>query len=150
MRVAIGADHAGFALKEALKEHLKEKGHHVLDAGNRRHDPRDDFTDFSHGVASAVRHHLCDRGIIICATGASTCVVANKHQGIRAAECGCIDDVKQAREHLDINVMTMGGLKVPEAVAAEMVDAFLATRARHGRYARRREKIEPHVGAHTA
>ncbi len=143
MRVAIGADHAGFALKEKLKEHLQARGHHVLDAGNDRLNPRDDFTDYSHGVASAVRHFLCDRGIIICSTGAGTCMVANKHHGIRAAECACVDDVRQGREHLDMNVMTMGGIKVPHEVAAEMADAFLSTRARGGRYARRREKLEP-------
>jgi ribose 5-phosphate isomerase B len=149
MRVAIGADHGGFELKEKLKEHLKGKGHQVLDAGSRALNPRDDFTDFSHGVASAVKNFVCDRGIIICTTGAGTCMVANKHAGIRAAECSCLDDVRQAREHLDINVMTMGGIKVPHEMAKEMTDAFLATKARGGRYARRREKIEP-SGAHSA
>jgi len=142
MRIAIGTDHGGFALKESIKEHLKSKGHHVLDAGNIRHDPRDDFTDFSHSVASAIQHYVCDRGIIICNTGAGTCIVANKYPGIRAAECGCVDDVRHGREQLDMNVMTLGGLKVPSAIANDMVDAFLATRARGGRHARRREKIE--------
>jgi ribose 5-phosphate isomerase B len=142
MRVAIGADHGGFALKEHIKSHLQKNGHEVFDAGNRKLDPRDDFTDFSHRVASALHHDLCERGVIICTTGAGTCVVANRYPDIRAVECACLDDVKQAREHLDMNVMTLGSIKVPPGVAEEMADAFISTRALKGRYLRRRNKIE--------
>jgi len=142
MRVAIGADHGGYELKERVKHHLEHRGHEVLDVGNKNLDPRDDFTDFSHGVASAINHYVCDRGIIFCTTGAGTCIVANKYPGIRAVECACVDDVKQAREHLDMNVMTIGSIKVPPGLAGDMVDAFLATRARGGRHLRRRGKIE--------
>jgi RpiB/LacA/LacB family sugar-phosphate isomerase len=142
MRIAIGADHAGFGLKEELKRHLLNKKHDVLDVGNRRLDPRDDYPDFSHSVAYAIQHLSCQRGIIICTTGAGTCIVANKYPGIRAVECANVEDVRQAREHLDANVMTIGAIKVHKNVANDMADAFIETPARHGRHARRRAKME--------
>ena len=145
MRVALGADHGGFELKEELKTYIRSIGHGVLDVGSRKLDPGDDYTEFSHSVASALSEFVCDRGIIICTTGAGTCVVANKYSGIRAVECACIDDVKHGREHLDMNVMTIGSLKVHRGVARDMVDAFLGTKAVGGRHRRRREKIEPHA-----
>jgi ribose 5-phosphate isomerase B len=83
---------------------------------------------------------------VICTTGAGTCIVANKYPGVRAVECANLEDVRQAREHLDANIMTIGAIKVPRGVVREMADAFLETGARHGRHQRRRDKIEARKG----
>lgn len=142
MRIVIGADHRGFVLKETVKAYLKENGHEVLDVGNRKFNPSDDFPDFSHGVVSAIKNLGCDRGIVFCKTGAGTCMVANRYADIRAVECASLRDVIQAREHLDMNVLAIGASKVSSTDAKLLAKAFLSTKALGGKYHRRRVKID--------
>lgn len=141
MRVAIGADHGGFVLKEHVKAYLKDNGHEVIDIGNRVYNPNDDFPDFTQALVSAIVSLGCEKGILFCKTGIGTCIAANRHPDIRAAECESLGDVMHARKQLDINVMTIGASKVRAVDAKLFAKAFLSTEALGGRYARRRHKI---------
>ena len=126
MRVAVGADHAGFHLKEQLAELLKEQGHEVFDVGAREHDPADDFPDFALALAQRVAAGDSDRGIMICGSGVGASVAANKTVGIRAAVCHDSYSAHQGVEHDDMNVLCIGARIVGLEVAKELVANFLA------------------------
>jgi RpiB/LacA/LacB family sugar-phosphate isomerase len=127
MKIALGADHAGFELKEVVKAHLLELKHEVLDVGTWNTMPVD-YPRFAEAVALAVRDGEAERGILMCGSGVGASVAANKVPGIRAGLCHDHYSAHQGVEHDDMNVLVMGGRVIGESVALELVRAFLDAR----------------------
>ena len=138
LSIAIGADHAGFAYKELLKEFLKD--HEVKDFGTYSADSVD-YPDFAHPVASAVENKECDLGILICGSANGVAMTANKHEGIRAAICWSDELAKLARQHNDANIVCIPARYVTEDAAREITSAFLKTGFEGGRHSNRVNKI---------
>lgn len=125
MRIAIGTDHAGYELKECLKEFMSELGHEVLDVGT--HSPeRTDYPDFARAVGQAVVHGKADRGIVLCGSGVGASIAANKIPGVRAAVCHDTYSARQGVEHDGMNVLALGGRVIGSRLARELVRSFLA------------------------
>lgn len=136
MRVAIGADHAGFELKEHLRPRLADLGHEVVDHGTNSTEPVD-YPEICAGVGRAVRDGLVDLGIVIGGSGQGEQLAANKVRGVRAALCNDLYTARLAREHNDANVLSIGGRVVGTGLAEEIVALFLSTPFAGGRHARR-------------
>jgi RpiB/LacA/LacB family sugar-phosphate isomerase len=109
MKIFIGADHAGFKLKQALKRWLEDEGHECVDVGNAELDMNDDYPEYGYRVASSVALDLDGRGIIVCGSAAGVCIVANKVKGIRAVAAQSVREAKLTREHNDANVLCLAG-----------------------------------------
>ena len=140
MRIAIGADHAGFALKQHLVATLAELGHQVDDLGT--HDTRSvDYPEICANVARAVVGHSADRGIVIGGSGQGEQMAANKIPGARAALCNDLYTARMSRQHNDANVLALGGRIVATGLADEIVALWLATEFEGGRHQRRIEQI---------
>ena len=137
MRIAIGADHAGFHLKGALVVTLRDSGHDVVDVGTDS-DAAVDYPDYAEAVAVAVRRGDVDRGVMICGSGVGATVAANKVPGVRAAVCHDTYSAHQGVEHDDMNILVLGARIVGVALAAEVVTAFLGARFSEGERHRRR------------
>jgi ribose 5-phosphate isomerase B len=144
MKIAIAADHAGFALKEKLRLKLANEGHEVVDFGTVSTESCD-YPDFAQQVARDVGEGRSERGILVCSTGIGMAIAANKVTGVRAAPAQCEDEVRLTREHNDANVLTLGARYLDEDRAAGLVGLFLATPFAGGRHARRVAKLEPAV-----
>src|SRR5215510_11708768 len=130
MKIAIGADHAGFELKECVKAQLRGLKHEVLDLGT--HDTKSvDYPDYAEAVGLAVRDQKAERGILLCGSGVGASVAANKIPGVRAGLCHDHYSAHQGVEHDDINVLVLGGRVIGESVALELVRAFLSARYTH-------------------
>lgn len=138
LKLAIGADHAGFEYKEILKEFLGE--HEVTDFGTHSLDSVD-YPDFAHPVASAVEKGEADFGVLVCGSGQGVAITANKHQGIRAAVTWLTDIAKLSRQHNNANVICIPARFVSPELAKEMVTTFLETPFEGGRHANRVDKI---------
>lgn len=141
MRIAIGSDHAGYELKESVKEHLSSKGIEVIDVGTHSTE-RVDYPDYARKVCEKVRSKEADFGILICGTGLGMSIAANKCRGIRAALCLFPDMARLAREHNDANVLVMAGRLMGKELANWTVDAFLSAEFQGGRHERRVKKLE--------
>ena len=142
MRVAIAADHGGFALKAPLIETLHQDGHDVLDLGAFNTE-RTDYPDFAEAVGLALQSGRADRGIVICGSGVGACVAANKMRGIRACVCHDTYSAHQGVEHDDMNVLVLGARVVGEELARDLARAYLAAKFNKGdRYIARLKKIE--------
>ena len=142
MRIAIGADHAGFPLKAPLLGFIESAGHQVVDVGAHSYDANDDFPDFARLVGDAVASKQVERGVLLCGSGVGASVAANKVVGIRAAVCHDTYSAHQGVEHDDMNVLCIGARIVGEALAGELVAAFLgATFMDEGKYRRRLDKV---------
>ncbi|MBA3976079.1 MAG: ribose 5-phosphate isomerase B [Candidatus Solibacter sp.] len=140
MKIAIGSDHAGLALKEQLRNRLTQAGHEVADFGANSPDSSD-YPDYAGPVAREVASGKADRGILVCYTGVGMSITANKVRGIRAALAVSVEEVRLTRLHNDANVLTLGALYTSFESAADMVDTFLSTEFEGGRHARRVGKI---------
>ncbi len=142
MRIAIGADHAGFELKRTLAERLTSAGHELTDVGAYVFDAADDYPDFAVAVAEKVRSGDAQRGIVVCGSGVGACVAANKRRGIRACLCHDTYSARQGVEHDSMNVLCLGGRVIGAALAWEVVGAFLAARpSAEERHLRRLNKV---------
>jgi ribose 5-phosphate isomerase B len=139
-RVAIGADHGGYGLKERLGFRLKEQGYTVIDRGTDSTDAVD-YPDFAVAVASTVAAGEADIGVMIDGAGIGSSMVANKIPGVRAALCYDLSTARNAREHNHANVLTLGAGLVGESLAWQIVQEFMATPYGQGRHARRVDKI---------
>ena len=139
--VAIGADHAGFELKEAIKKYLAQQGFSVEDFGCASKDSVD-YPDYARAVAEAVSGKKAGAGILICNTGIGMSIAANKVAGIRAALVSDAFTAQMSREHNDANVLCLGAKSVDPQRAVELVKTWFAARFQGGRHARRVEKIE--------
>ena len=142
LRVALGADHGGFALKRELMQRLAVK-YDFVDLGAHHFDSNDDYPDFVRPVASAVASGKADRGIIICGSGVGACIAANKIPGIRASCCHDTYSAHQGVEHDDMNVLCLGARVIGIELAAELAVAFLNARfTGEERHCRRLEKLK--------
>jgi ribose 5-phosphate isomerase B len=140
MRIAIGADHAGFVLKEHIRQKLQAEGHEVIDFGTSSQESTD-YPDYALQVSRQVAQERADRGILVCATGIGMSIAANKVDGVRAAAVTSSEAARLTREHNDANVLALGAKLVDETQSDELVDVFLNTEFSGGRHARRVAKI---------
>jgi RpiB/LacA/LacB family sugar-phosphate isomerase len=124
MRIVVGADHAGFSLKEEIKRLVEVLGHEVTDVGTHSPDPVD-YPDFARGVAEKIASGEAERGILICGSGVGASIGANKVPGVRAAICHDSYSAHQGVEHDDMNVLCMGARVIGVEMAKELVRAFL-------------------------
>ncbi len=138
--LAIGSDHGGFALKQEIMAHLREKGIEFKDFGTYTEESCD-YPDYGEAVARAVASGECERGIAVCGTGIGISIAMNKVRGIRAALCGDCYSAEMTRRHNDANVLALGGRVVGAGLALKIVDTFLETPFEGGRHARRVAKI---------
>jgi len=137
MRIAIGADHAGFDLKQILAAYLRQQGHEVLDKGTDNVEPVD-YPDFSEAVGKALLDGEAERGVIICGSGVGASVSANKLPGIRAGLCHDTYSARQGVEHDDMNILVLGARVIGVEVAYDLVDNFLAAKFNGAERHRRR------------
>lgn len=137
---AIGSDHGGFELKQAVMKHLEERGIEYRDYGT--YTPEScDYPDYGAAVGRAVASGECERGIVICGTGIGISMAANKIDGVRCALCGDCFSAEMARAHNDANVLALGGRVIGPGLALKIVDIFLSTGFDGGRHARRLGKL---------
>ena len=144
MRIAFGADHAGFELKERLKAHAASKGHEVLDLGTHSTESVD-YPDFGRAVGAAVAEGRADRGAAVCGTGIGIAIAANKVRGIRAGVPNDLFATRLMREHNDANVIAFGARLVAAPLAEAMLDLFLETPFAGGRHERRVKKLNGEI-----
>ena len=140
MKISIGCDHGGFALKKQVAEHLKQLGHEVVDCGTYSTDSCD-YPEFGAKAARMVADGQCQRGVVICTTGIGISISANKVKGIRCALCMNTDMAMMTRKHNDANMIAMGAKYVTPQLAFEMVDIFLSTDFEGGRHQIRVDKL---------
>lgn len=140
MKLALGSDHGGFALKHEVIAHLKQRGIEFVDYGCND-ETSCDYPDFAKVVAEAVVNGECDRGLLFCGTGIGISMAANKVDGIRAAVCSDTFSARMTRMHNDANILCMGGRVVGAGLAIDMVDLFIDTEFEGGRHQRRVDKI---------
>ncbi len=143
MRIAIGADHAGFTMKEDLAAQIRKLGHEGLDMGAHSIEPSDDYPDFAEAVAKAIVEGKADRGVLICGSGVGVSVAANKIPGIRAAVCHDAYSAHQGVEHDNMNVLVLGSRVIGPELARELVRAYLAAQfSGDERHRRRLAKVD--------
>jgi ribose 5-phosphate isomerase B len=140
MKIAIGSDHAGFALKEQLRDKLRAEGHEVVDLGTSSTESTD-YPDFAAAVGHAVRDGAAEKGLLVCSSGVGMSIAANKIKGIRAALGTNTDEVSYVRRHNDANILAIGQKYTEPALAEAMVEVFLTTEFEGGRHQRRLDKI---------
>ncbi len=139
--IAIGSDHGGYALKNDIIRHFKDKGISYKDFGTFDDGASVDYPDFTRIVALAVISGECESGIIVCGTGIGVAIAANKFRGIRAALCTNCYMAKMARQHNDANILTLGGRVLGAGLALDIVDTFLGTSFSGGHHIKRLDKI---------
>jgi len=143
MKISIGADHAGYAMKRQLVDFIETLGHSVHDVGTFEPDKPDDYPDYAKLVAEEVRSGQVERGILVCGSGVGVSVVANKFKGIRAGLCHDHYSAHQGVEHDDMNVLVLGSRIIGAMVAQESAEAFLkASFSNEARHVRRLNKVK--------
>ncbi len=141
MKIIVGADHAGYPMKEKVKAFLQDRGITVEDVGTHSDDSVD-YTDFGKAVASKVSDGTFQRGILICGTGLGMSMIANRFPGVRAALANDLFSAIMSRRHNDSNVLAMGGRLIGDALALQLVETWLETPFEGGRHQRRLEKMD--------
>ena len=140
MRIAVGADHRGFAIHSKVVDLVHRLGHEVLDLGTHGEDPVD-YPDIAASVAALVSRGEVERGILICGTGLGMCIAANKFPKVRAAPCHDDLTAEMSRRHNDLNVLCLSADLLGERLIDRMIEIWLSTPFEAGRHARRVEKI---------
>ena len=141
MRIALGSDHGGYALKCKIKEHLEDRGYEGVDFGCHSLESCD-YPDFGEAAARAVAAGDCPRGIVICTTGIGISMAANKVGGIRCAHCADTLEAELTRRHNNANMLAIGAGFTGPMLAKKMVEVFLTTEFEGGRHARRVGKVD--------
>jgi ribose 5-phosphate isomerase B len=143
MKIAIASDHAGFPLKEEVRDYVRKLGHEVEDLGAYNTEPSD-YPDFALLVGKALMAGTVERGILICGSGVGVCVAANKMPGIRAGMCHDTYSAHQGVEHDEMNVLVLGARIIGSALAYECVDAYLKANfiSSEPRFVRRLNKVK--------
>ena len=131
--IAVAADHAGFPLKRALTDELRERGYDVLDLGTDSTDSVD-YPVFGDAMARALLEGRAERGVLVCGTGVGVSIAANRHKGVRAAVCHSVEVARLARAHNDVNVLALGGRVIDHETAKRCLHAFLETEFEGGRH----------------
>ena len=147
MKVAVGADHAGYQLKERVKQYLERHGHTVLDMGTNSTESTD-YPQYAFLVAEAVRDGVADRGVLVCDTGNGIAIAANKVEGIRAALVIDPKHAEMSRRHNDANILVLGSAILPEAQEVPTLDAWFSAPFDGGRHARRLAQILDYERTH--
>ena len=140
MRIAIGSDHAGYELKEALAPSLRSAGHEIVDVGTDSGEAID-YPEPAAAAARLVADGEAERAVIVCGSGVGVSIAANKVDGVRAVNAHDPEEAEMSRRHNDVNVVTLAGRRLDPAAAGAIVDTFLTTEFEGGRHARRVEKI---------
>lgn len=142
MKIALGADHGGYELKEKIKKYLSQKNDiEIVDVGTHSTESVD-YPKYGHAVAKSVVEKEVDFGILICGTGIGISIAANKIKGIRAALCFNTTMAKLTRQHNDANILALGARITGDVLALDIVDEFLSASFEGGRHAKRVEAIE--------
>ncbi len=141
MKIALGADHAGFRYKEEIRKKLAQEGYEVIDYGTGNEDPVG-VAPFAQRVARAVARGECERGILICGTGGGMSICANRYPGVRGVLCFNEFTALNARKHNDANILILGARTIELQQALSLVDIFLHTPFEGGKYAERLQYIE--------
>ena len=139
-KIYISSDHAGFKLKEAIKDHLSKKNIKFQDLGPNNND-RVDYPDFAHKIARKVKTNKKNVGILVCGSGMGMSIAANRHKNIRAAQCFNLKSTKLSRLHNDANVITLGSRLLSKKNALNCISVFLNTKFEGGRHTKRIRKI---------
>jgi RpiB/LacA/LacB family sugar-phosphate isomerase len=142
MRLVVGADHAGFELKQQLAIYLRERGHAVVDVGTTSSEPVD-YPDFAEALGKVLLNKEAERGVLVCGSGVGASVAANKIPGIRAGLCHDTYSARQGVEHDDTNVLVLGSRVIGLELAKELVDRFISAQfTGEERHQRRLKKIQ--------
>ena len=144
---ALGADHGGYELKEALRRHLQQRGLSVMDFGAKSKEPADDYPDFAQPVAQAVATGRAELGLLVCTTGVGMSIAANKVPGVRAALVSDEQSAAQARQHNNANVLCLSGKSIAPEPGRKILDAFIAAKFEGGRHERRVDKMDIRLAA---
>jgi len=147
MKIAMGADHAGYLLKDRIRQYVTDRGHQVVDEGTNTSDSVD-YPDYALRVAEDVAAGRAERGILVCGSGIGMAIAANKVPGIRAANISNEYEAQMSREHNNLNVLTLGGRIFEESDAMHIVQIWLDTPFSGGRHSARLEKIHEIETAH--
>ena len=143
MQIAIGADHAGFTMKEDLAAQIRKLGHDVLDLGAYKADSSDDYPDYAEAVGKAIIEGKAERGVLICGSGVGVSVAGNKIPGIRGAVCHDAYSAHQGVEHDNMNVLVLGSRIIGSELARELVRSYLAAQfSGEERHCRRLAKVD--------
>jgi ribose 5-phosphate isomerase B len=142
LKIAVGADHAGFQMKNTLVAWMQAQGHDVHDFGTNGPESVD-YPDFSHVVSEAVTSGAAQFGVLVCGTGLGMSYAANRHHGIRCALVSETTSTRLSRQHNDANVVALGARMIGDEMAIDILRTFLSTEFEGGRHARRVAKIEP-------
>ena len=148
MKIALGADHAGYLLKDSIRQYVAERGHQVIDEGTNTSDSVD-YPDFAARVAEDVAAGRAERGILVCGSGIGMAIAANKVPGVRAANICSEYEAQLSREHNNLNVLTLGARILSEDGAKHIVQIWLDTPFSGGRHSGRLEKIQNIEQAHS-
>jgi ribose 5-phosphate isomerase B len=140
MKIAVGSDHAGFALKEQVRPILEQAGHEVVDVGTDSEESTD-YPRYASQAARMVADGDADRAVLCCGSGVGVSIVANKVDGVRAVNAHDPDEAEMSRRHNDANVLALAGRRLEEGDAAQIVERFLATDFEGGRHERRVDQI---------
>ena len=139
-KIFISSDHAGFKLKESIKDYLSKKKINFQDLGPNNND-RVDYPDFAHKVARKVKTNKKNVGILVCGSGMGMSIAANRHKNIRAAQCFNLKSTKLSRLHNDANIITLGSRLLSKKNALNCISVFLNTKFEGGRHTKRIRKI---------
>lgn len=142
MKIAIGADHGGYEIKEKLKEYLLSKKYEVTDFGAKCFDEGDGFPDYAIPVAESVAKGENERGVLVCGSGIGVSIAANKVRGIRAVNCTCREFAELSRQHNNTNVICFPGRFLDVKDAKEYFDIWIATEFLGGKYQERNDKLD--------
>lgn len=140
MKIALGADHGGYELKEIIKEHLQKAGHEVIDCGTNSVESVD-YPQYGFKVGETINKKEAELGIVVCGTGIGISIAANKVRGIRAALCINSYMAQMAREHNNANILALGARVIGQGLALDIVDTFIATSFSGWRHTRRVDQI---------
>jgi ribose 5-phosphate isomerase B len=146
VRIVAGADHAGYAVKQAMVRRLRAQGHQVVDMGTDDAETSVDYPDYAHLAAAAVAGGTAERGLLVCGTGIGMCMAANRHRGVRAADCTTPHLAEMSRRHNDANVLCLAGRLLSEDEAWAITEVWMATPFEGGRHEPRVERIDEEGG----
>ena len=142
MKIAVGTDHGGFALKQVVIDEVTKLGHEVVDCGASTYDAKDDYPDYARAVGLAVQRGEAERGIMLCGSGVGASVAANKVRGVRAALCHDTYSAAQGVEHDAMNVLCLGARIIGDELARSLVQAFVGAQfSTDPRFQRRLDKV---------
>lgn len=142
MKIAAGADHAGYVVKSSIVRRLRSQGHEVVDLGTESAEISVDYPIFAHRVAAMVARGEADRGLLVCGTGLGICMAANRHKGVRAAACTTPHLAEMSRRHNDANVLCLAGRVLSEDEAWAIAEVWMATPFEGGRHEHRVQLID--------